>query len=170
MAHCGGLGSRASCRAPDCRTKHGWMLLSNNNRIQFELRGVWSDGKISSLVVHSVALVRHSNRLVPFFRKCQKSGGGVFAHPSLRSGCLASLGQARCDLSCVRPERTNGVTPYGGHDHVRVSLTANPGRKRYRSARKERSKIEDRTSIGTRTRTHPFRVCVRSSALSFSLR
>jgi hypothetical protein len=32
---------------------------------------------------------------------------------------------ARCDLSCVRPERTNGVTPYRGHDHVRGF----PGRK-----------------------------------------
>jgi hypothetical protein len=36
-------------------------------------------------------------------------------------------------------------------------------------AGREKSKIEDRTSIGTRTRTHPYRVCVRSSALSSSL-
>jgi hypothetical protein len=82
------------------------MLLSNNNRIQFELRGVWSDGKISSLVVHSVALVRHSNRLVPFFRKCQGPGAGSPLIPRYARDARFAR-QARCDLSCVRPERTN---------------------------------------------------------------
>jgi hypothetical protein len=68
------------------------------------------------------------------------SGGGTPLIPRYaRDASLRSAGSL-C-ISCVSPERTNGVTPYGGHDHVRVSLTANPDRKRYRSDRK--GKIEN---------------------------
>ena len=88
------------------------------------------------LLVHSGALVRHSNRLRPFSRECQNPGQNS-THPSLRSGCLASLGWLVVNILC-QPERTR-VTPYRGHDHVRVSLATNPGRKNtFRPERKNR--------------------------------
>jgi hypothetical protein len=83
------------------------ILISDNSRIQFELRGVWSLMEKSRLfVVRSVALVRHSNKLVPFFREWQNPGAEF--HSSLATLGMPRFARlARCEYLVSNPnERT----------------------------------------------------------------
>jgi len=163
----GGLGSGESCRATGCRTKSECYSPATTTGLPDLICGHLSQMKNSSFFSRNFRrkcpTLEHSRSI--FFRKCQSPGAEL--HSSLATLGMPRFARlARCEYLASDPnERTEAPLlrsrPRSGF----------PARKswpeKYRSARKEKSKIEDRTSIGTRTRTHPYRVCVRSSALSF---